>query len=485
VSANGALTPGRSRVEVLGIVTHDRSASLITCLESYLEHFRQHRRTPEIVVMNDGSDVQAALRAVSASTNRPIRYAGAAEKQRFAAALAGESRVPRHLVDFALFGDPRVTPRIGANRNCLLLDTVGSLLLAVDDDTVGRVAEAPAGESLVEFSSEYEPREFWFFRDRAAAAVAAPPANADLLAAHEGFLGAAITAPGQPEQRVVMTVPGLVGDSGMGVTRWFLTLDGPSRERLVASPDAYASALRSREVLRTVRRPTIAATTFCMTTFLGLDNERGLPPFFPVARNSDGVYGVTIRRAMSSSRVAFLPSVLLHAPPEARRFRGDEAWTEPARVRMADVLIASILAHGAGDGNAGADDARRWQQLGRFLRELASLAIGEFAAFVASAQQLRDLTLTTLLETRLAQYGRRPEFWAGDVRRTIDLLRSAPASPDYIVPRDLGAAFDSTAARELSRELVGRFGDLLEAWPALIEAAGALRARGSRLSQPV
>jgi len=485
VSVTGPFTPGQSRIEVLGIVTHDRSASLVTCLESYLENFRRHGRTPEIVVMNDGLDVRATLRAVSDRTNRPIRYAGPAEKTRFAAALAGESRVPPHIVNFALFGDPRITPRIGANRNALLLDSVGSLMLAVDDDTQGRVAEAPACESAVEFSSAYEPREFWFFRDRAAALAAAPPADTDLLSAHEQFLGGAVKTPGQSERRVVMTVPGLVGDSGMGLTRWFLTLEGPSRDRLVASPEAYASALRSREVLRTVRRPTIADTTFCMTTFLGLDNRRGLPPFFPVARNSDGIYGVTLQRTIAGSCVAFLPSVLLHAPPEARAFRGDEAWTEPARVRMADLMIASILVHGGDDGHAEAGDAGRWQRLGRFLRELASLPIAEFAVFVASAQQLRDLTLSNLLETRLAQYGGRPEFWADDVRRTIDLLRRAPASPDYVVPRDLGAAFDSTAARGLSRELAGRFGELLDAWPALVEAAGAVRAQDSRLSQPV
>jgi len=154
-------------------------------------------------------------------------------------------------------------------------------------------------------------------------------------------------------------------------------------------------------------------------------------------------------------------------------------------VRMADLMIASILVHGGDDGHAEAGDAGRWQRLGRFLRELASLRLEEFAAFVTSAQHLRDLTLSSLLETRLGQCGGRPEFWAGDVRRTIDLLRNAPASPDYVVPRDLGAEFDSTAARGLSRELAGRFGELLDAWPALVEAAGAVRAQDSRLSQPV
>ncbi len=282
--------------------------------------------------------------------------------------------------------------------------------------------------------------------------------------------------------RVVITLPGLVGDSGMGSPRYFLTLNGESRERLLASPTAYSSALRSREVLRTVRQPTIAASPFCMTTFFGFDNRVLLPPFFPVERNSDGIFGLTVQRAISGSHVAFLPSVLLHAPAEPRAFAGDEAWTEPERVRMADVLISSILTHAADDGGT---DKDRLQRLGKYLRELASLRIEDFEAFVTSAQQLRNLTLTTLLEARVSQHGASPTFWADDVRKTIDLLRRAAARKDYIVPRDLGSVRDAGTARHLSRELTAKFGEVVEAWPTLVEAATRLRAKGCRVSAPI
>jgi hypothetical protein len=42
---------------------------------------------------------------------------------------------------------------------------------------------------------------------------------------------------------------------------------------LVASPKIYRSAFRSREVVRTVRRPTIGTGPFIMTTFLGFDHR--------------------------------------------------------------------------------------------------------------------------------------------------------------------------------------------------------------------
>ena len=77
---------------------------------------------------------------------------------------------------------------------------------------------------------------------------------------------------------VTITLQGVVGDSGMGSPRYYLGLQGGSRGRLVASLDAYQSAFRSREVVRAVRRQTVADSPFCMTTCFGFDNRFILPP---------------------------------------------------------------------------------------------------------------------------------------------------------------------------------------------------------------
>ncbi len=183
----------------IGIVTHNRVTSLVACLESYLANCRRHARSPEVVVMDDsvaddatagstGPQVLAVLRALPRE-NEAIRYAGPNEKRRFAEALARESSVSRDIIDFALFGDRRGGLFIGANRNALLLDTVDARLFGADDDTLGRAATAPECQEPIVFSSEYEPREFWFFRDRCSALEAVPPMDADFLAPHEQFLG--------------------------------------------------------------------------------------------------------------------------------------------------------------------------------------------------------------------------------------------------------------------------------------------------------
>lgn len=495
----GGPARGRSRaggntgtINSVGIVTRNRTTDLVSCVESHLDHCRRHGRDPEFIVLDDSRSgevedrTRMALRQLADRFTARIRYAGTSEKSRFAEALARESSIARNVVDFGFFGDRRCGLFTGANRNGLLLDTIDDLVFGADDDTRAHAAVAQEHTNSISVSSEYEPREFWFFPDRRAALEAVASADSDVLTGHEQFLGrtlAEVGALAAVDGMVTITLPGLVGDSGMGSPHYLLTLGGTSRERLLASRTAYASALRSREVLRTVRQPTIAASAFCMTTFFGFDNRLLLPPFFPVARNSDGLFGVMVRRAIEGSHIAFLPPALLHAPRESRGFAGDEAWTEPERIRMADVLIASILAVHPGPPAAGPGD--RLRRLGAYLRELASLETRGFEAFVRGAQQMRNLTFTALLETRLGEHGGRPAYWAEDVRKTIEYLRRAAAGKDYVVPRDLGDALDVDAARLLTRELVEKFGELLEAWPVLVEAARQLRARGCRVSDPV
>jgi len=478
-------------ITVVGIVTRNRMASLVACLESYLGNCRRHGRNPEFVVTDDSPGVEtqdqtrAALQRLQHHVGGPIRYAGWRERSRFAQALARESAVPLQTIRFALFGDNRCALSTGANRNSLLLDTVDALVLSVDDDTRCRIAVPHDAEDAHAFFSGYDPTEFWFFPDHASAIESISFVDVDALGCHEELLGNAVAELGDaaPNGRVAITLHGLVGDSGMASPRYYLSLAGASRERLVASPSAYRSAFRSREVLRTVRRPTVCSGPFCMTTFFGYDHRLLLPPFFPVQRNSDGIFGLVLQKCVDGSRSAFLPWVLLHVPPAPRAFEPDEIWTDAGSVRTADIVIACVFAHQA--GNAPQSDAMRLIHLGRHLRWLGALKLLDFESHVRSLQQYRNLAFITILESQLQTYGGSPGFWAEDVRRMVERMSKATTAEDYLVPRDLRDGRDAEEARRLTQELVAKFGELLEAWPTMVAAARLLRTNGCRLTDPI
>lgn len=476
-------------ITTIGIVTRNRLHSLIACLESYLRNCQRHARTPEFVVADDSPGAKAAdltkaaLRSLADRFNTRIRYGSWEDKCRFAAALAAESAVSREIISFGLFGDERCPQSTGANRNCLLLDTLDTLMLAADDDTLCQIAAVDERETAMSFFSGYDPTEFWFFPDRTRATQAVSFIDVDVLGCHEGLLGSTVAdldGPAMKSGRVAMTLHGLVGDSGMASPRYYLTLTGASRDRLVASPQAYRSAFESREVLRSVHRPMITEGPFCMTTFLGLDNRLLLPPFFPVQRNSDGIFGLMLWKCLDGNRVAFLPWALLHTPDPPRAFVPEEMWVEAATVRMDDIVMASVLGHDRQIGPV--TTATRWADLGKYLHSLGSLAPADFQAHVRTLQQFRNFASLTALHGQLHTYGSSPNFWADDTKRMIELMSTASNTEDYLVPRDLRHGSNADEARQLSQELVGKFGELVEAWPTLVDAARRLRANGCRLT---
>jgi len=481
--------PTRQRADTItavGIVTRGRPESLRACVESYLENCRYHERSPEFIVTDDSTDGDPRVRTQSAlqrlrDHGASICYGARAEKLGFAEALARDAAVSIDVIHFGLIGDDRCSLTTGANRNSLLLDTLDTLVLSVDDDTRCRIAAVPDGEAQLTAFSGYDPTEFWFFPDRRTALDSVAFVDADILASHEAMLGKRL--PDGSGVGATFTLQGIVGDSGMGSPRYYLGLQGASRARLVASADGYQSAFRSREILRAARRPTVADSPFCMTPCFGFDNRGVLPPFFPVQRNSDGIFGLMLHRCGGGARTGFLPSVVVHQPDPPRLFAPDEMWSEAAGVRMADVVMACVLAHDG--GSATLTPAARLVRLGRFLQELAALPLSDFESRVRGFQQFRTMAFITLLESQLRLHAAAPDFWAEDVRRMIALLWKATGADDYLVPRDLRERRGADAARRLGQELIGRFGELLEAWPTILDAARRLRARDRRLTTPL
>ena len=479
-------------VAAIGIVTCDRVPSLVACIEGYLENCRQHDRTPEFLVVDDSrraeslADAPLALEQVARRFGGSIRYAGVCEKERFARALTAESGVPLDVTQFALLGDERCDLSTGANRNSLLLDTVGSLVFSADDDTTCRIAAAPDSEAPVSIFEGYDPTEFWFFEERRLALESASFTDSDVLAHHDALLGKPVadaTGSAGAAGHIAITMQGLIGDSGMASPRYYYVLSGASRERFVASEEAYRSALRSREVLRTVRRPTVCAASFFMTTFFGFDNRLLLPPFFPVQRNSDGIYGVVLQKCVHGGHVAFLPWTLIHSPASSREFMLEDLWRDAESLRMADVVVDCILTEGTTAGEAPA--AARMSQLGAHLLQIGSRPLPEFEAHVRSLQQYRAAAFTALLSNRLHTHGASPSFWAADVERLLERMAAAPAADHFVVPRDLRGRHDPATARQLSRELIAKFGRLLDAWPAIVAAATRLRANGHRITRSI
>ncbi|MDQ6884284.1 MAG: hypothetical protein M3077_08640 [Candidatus Dormibacteraeota bacterium] len=497
-------------ISTVAVITRERIDSLQRCLESYIDDGQRADRRVEYLVIDTAPQAEARdltramLRGVSTRRDVTVRYAGLEERQRFANALE-RAGLPRPAIDFALFDPEGCDLVYGAARNTVLLATAGQLVLCADDDTVCSLAEVPgAARDGLALSSQNDPTSLWFFPNHEAALASTRHLDRSVLAIHEDLLGRDVAsclefAP-KPDllrvddidgpflralesgrARVAVTSTGMLGDAGSGLPPAIRLLDAESRQRLVGSEAAYRTLARSRQVHRGVIRQTISKNPYLMMTGAAIDNRAILPPFFPVLRGEDTIFGFMLGACVEGATIGHLPFTLLHSPGELREIAPDAINDFARHPSSFELVIGCVQSFSA---LAGTSPAERLRALGRQLGAIASLAPADFEEFlrlwVWRMKALAMERLTNDLEASSATSA----SWKQDVQRYLESLRTSFAADAYLVPPDLKARFGGGALPVMQR-LIARFGDLLQCWPAMLEVARSRAAGGEELARPL
>ncbi|HLH40590.1 MAG TPA: hypothetical protein VKX39_15675 [Bryobacteraceae bacterium] len=428
-----------------------------------------------------------------------ISYAGFEEKESFIRRLINTCDVPPDIARFGLLGIAGVPRRVGANRNTILLETTGKLFFSADDDTSASTAPSPSAAPGLKFTSSHDPAEIWFHPNRDMALASTAETSIDILRANEDLLGKSLaeccaeTVPINTDElpprmlrhirsgngRIALTLPGIAGDSGMGSPRW-LGVKGATRERLLASHEMYETAFSSRNIVRATGSCTVSSGSFFMSYAAGFDNRELLPPFIPIQRNSDGVFGLTLRKCVENGYIAHLPWSVQHCPSEGRSWSKQELWDSFSTCRVADILILCINSYDFWPGMS--DATNRLRMLGNYLEDLAGLSKNEFEEFlrIRMCQQLSRMV--SEIEEQLRANQSKPEYWLADVEKYIECLRFAAVKSDIFAPADLKPLYGPEKAREFMHELVGQVGRLFRLWPHLIAAARELQTKEVNLA---
>lgn len=500
-------------ISTVGVVTRDRPESLRCCLQSYVENTKAYGREAEFVVADDSvgaetrRQVKEMLREMARHEGLSIRYAGEEEKRRYAAALIAGGDLPPEVVEFALFDAERYGYTPGANRNSLLLETAGKMFFSTDDDTVCRLAVTPEVEDEDDYD-DGDPESpdqmgVWLFPDRETALQESTFIDEDFLTLHEQLLGRQVAScvvthggidvlnlerlaardlgPIQSgTARVLVTLNGVLGDSGLRSPIAFRPMNRKSRQRLVRTDSDYLASRFSREVLRVVERPCINRRTWFLSAALAYDNRLLLPPFMPVARGEDGVFADTLKICFENSFLADLPRAVLHLPPEARSYTPEQVWETASSLPTATIISACVVSfqpwRGMPDGPA------KLRALGQHLMDIGSMALADFEEFARMHVWQLQSSYISKIEDELQDYEELPDLWIEDVEKYLDSMREALRGPDYIIPYDVRPGLSSNEARLASLRLVTKFGELLRAWPDVIEKAKQLSDREERLT---
>jgi hypothetical protein len=415
-----------------------------------------------------------------------VALAGVKERvalvERLAAAGFGDA------ARFALAGLAGVGESDGANRNLLLLLTDGEAFLSVDDDTESRFACSPEYRSTLEFETGRrrfgdEPEEIWSYPDRESLLSSVPLFEVDPLECHAEVLGrrvrhlAAATRmdslmPAEDRiracdtaGRVMVSLHGLVGDCGWGSPTSYLFVGESSFDRLAGSDRSYEAATTSRTMLRVSSSLVVAENaTNLMSTAFAADNRRVLPPWMPVGRGSDVVFGQTLKHTHPGAWFGHQPWAVLHTPVEKRRFWPGEvlrgAATTDIRAMFSSLLSAVSVTDYGPDENL--------RRIGRTLAELGNRSVSEFC------QLLIERTLPAIdgeiaiLENRLERTGGPHGPRRRDLAEYLQRRKDSRGRITAAIPAELLYGRDVDQAIALARRIVLQYGELLSAWPDMV-----------------
>ena len=487
-------------IAALGFTTRSRTAELRRALDSYAANFRRHDRSPEILILDDSrdsrteSETEHMLRDFQRESDFVVRFAGMAEREAYAAALAREARIAPAIARFVLIGDERCNVTTGSARNALLLDCASVLYVLADDDGLCRLVRTPEARDGLDLVSQNDPTQFWFFESRDALHDSlAFTDEPDLFGVHETLLGRPLghvdgsvdldLAGASPafEARlrrrggtVRTTMAGVAGDSGVASTA-YLHVEPRSRSRLTVSESFYHAAVASRQMLRAPQRTTVSEGFLTMAGNLGIDATHLFPPFPPVQRNSDGIVGRLLQVCFPGSCRGYLSWSVLHDPVGIRSQSLDHWFEEIRSIRFADVL--TVFLRDTLD-EPGDDSAAALHVAGDRLSRLGRLRPDTFR------EELRGRLLTReaarLAQLRKAPPSETPGFYRDLQERYNSVMQQALTRDDFLSPRDLPGG-----SLSLAQNLAGQFGDMLAVWPRLFHAALWLRTNGRRLTRPI
>jgi hypothetical protein len=505
--------PQQGLIAQIGIMTADRPLLLKRALESYIVNIRD-RREIEYVVFDDSSN-EAGLNAsrevakeMRRECNVQVRFAGRNERAQYVGRLCEYTGASPAILAGALLVENGYT--LGQNRNALLLDAAGVSCFCADDDTLCTPVVPPVIEtSKIKVSSGEDPSDYWCFARPIEASSTVRNLEIDCLTAHEELLGkmigeldgSVITGTSLPrenypgrlekcESRVRITFNGLLGDCGWGAPfgLWhepmgYLALAGASLQRLISSEELYQQAILSRQLLRVTTCKMISDFSFSMLMFCGLDNREMLPPNPPRQRGQDLVFGQVLLRCFDEAVSGHVPVALGHEPIPSRRFWPGEITRSAAGVDLCRLLIETVggCEFQTDESTAG----QRVQALGRHFLRIAALPDKSLAELFKKRLYESNRRFRQRIMARVESLRSQGGAYAADVARYFNKLQASEVRENYWIPLDLWSVNGAASAVRQLRENLTEFGQLLDVWPGIFEAAKTLRRDGVRLSVPV
>jgi hypothetical protein len=126
-----------------------------------------------------------------------------------------------------------------------------------------------------------------------------------------------------PDSPILVTACGSYGDPGIANNYWLFSLEGDSLERLRRSEGHYRRCLRERNLWLGRAGYQFVPNIALLSQLTGIDNRALLPPYFPLFRNEDFLFGFMTQLLHPDALMLDLPWAIAHLPDPPRRWEAD------------------------------------------------------------------------------------------------------------------------------------------------------------------
>lgn len=465
-------------ISTIAIPTADRAdqiTRMLTEVKSLLDDTGRHVR---VLVCDDSRS-----RSRGPISCEQQSYIGVGERKKLVHALAAAG-ANREAAEFAILGawrDQLCTT--GAARNTILLLTTGENILCLDDDLRCTFVDGRQDCGMqVRLTGHSAPRRYTFYSDPDTLINSQRWSEIDLLGMHERVLGR--TVPDVLEMaggaaivddlcdslrpaisrrqpgRIAVSIGGIVGDSGLYASFPLLFDSGPTRDRMISDERVLRIALRSRQVLSVAKEFTITHDPLCMAGAAGFANAELLPPFFPVGRNEDGVFGMLIHRLAPELVMSHIPIAIRHSPAD----QTVRSYETQAPFRIAELMIALFSVC---DPLPDVDGESKLKIFGEYLRSIADSSVGTQHSLLRNAVEAFEETRFERCQQALTQIASGSLRAQNCVKRVCRHLEKRHCDPWLWIPSEFRGVMPLASASQRTRALIRKSGLLLSEWPML------------------
>ncbi len=482
---------------VVAILTWERPESLERLLESVAANC-DTEKLQRLYVIDDSRKAenislnQALVEQFAARIKTPLVYFGQKEQQALLAELA--EQLPQHenairfLADQSLWRDQWTS---GLSRNLALLLSCGHRLVMLDDDVICDVYDPPNIRQNISFSDD--ARQADFFASEADWAYLHQPINPDPIDRHMQCLGLsfseALTTLGQnhlkaagfenatallaseltADSPVLLTECGSLGCPGTSSNTWLPNMAPDSLKKMLASGETTTNAINHRKVWSGRNQPHFAPRPN-MSQITGFDNRHTLPPYLPILRGEDRLFGDMLDFVFPTSVTLDYPWAIPHLPLPERGWRNRDLNFTPDDSFPA-FLFGKVLKYKTDCRSASPGD--RLSALAAWFYDLAAASPESLTAMHRESRMSVDSHVLQELATLLSEAKSAPVEWQNYLRNGISQLNADidRASRADFELKGIPATMKSDELIAFWKDTLAGFAQALIAWPEIRQAA--------------